>query len=75
MARRSAPSELYPRYGLEDAGGPLLGLDPHLLPELAAFAPVVRYGLFALLQHLEGSGQTELMAQLQSTSQPGWTTQ
>jgi hypothetical protein len=64
MAQSDAPSELYPRYGLEDAGGPLLGLDPHLLPELAAFAPVVRYGLFALLQHLEGSGQTELMAQL-----------
>ncbi|HBR4085258.1 TPA: sulfatase [Klebsiella pneumoniae] len=75
MAQSDAPSELYPRYGLEDAGGPLLGLDPHLLPELAAFAPVVRYGLFALLQHLEGSGQTELMAQLQSTSQPGWTTE
>ena len=75
MAQSDAPSELYPRYGLEDAGGPLLGLDPYLLPELAAFAPVVRYGLFALLQHLEGSGQTELMTQLQSTSQPGWTTE
>lgn len=25
MAQSDAPSELYPRYGLEDAGGPLLG--------------------------------------------------
>ncbi|UMX74652.1 hypothetical protein MJ559_01725 [Klebsiella pneumoniae] len=35
-------TELYPRYGLEDAGGPLLGVDPHLLPEsrLCASCPL-----------------------------------
>lgn len=60
MVQSDAPAELYPRYALNDAHAPLLGLDPHLLPELAAFTPQVRYGLFALLQHLEGSGQVEL---------------
>lgn len=73
MAQSDAPAELYPRYALNDADAPLLGLDPHLLPELAGFAPQVRYGLFALLQHLEGSGQRELAARLQSVSHAAWT--
>lgn len=73
MVQSDAPAELYPRYALNDAHAPLLGLDPHLLPELAAFTPQVRYGLFALLQHLEGSGQVELATRLQSACRADWT--
>jgi hypothetical protein len=72
MKQSDAPEELYGRYSLDDAGSELLGRDPHLLPELAAFSPKVRYGLFALLQHLEGSGQHALAERLKICSQPGW---
>lgn len=73
MQQSDAPTELYPRYGLDDAQSPLLGFDPHLLPELADFAPQIRYGLFALLQHLEGSGQHSLVEKLQAECKPSWT--
>jgi hypothetical protein len=72
MKQSDAPEELYGRYSLDDAGSELLGRDPHLLPELAAFSPKVRYGLFALLQHLEGSGQHALAERLKTCSEPGW---
>ncbi|MXJ83834.1 sulfatase [Klebsiella michiganensis] len=72
MQENDAPGELYARYGLDDAQSPLLGRDPHLLPELAAFAPQVRYGLYALLQHLEGGGQNALAEKLRAASQPNW---
>ena len=72
MQENDAPGELYARYGLDDAQGPLLGRDPHLLPELSAFAPQVRYGLYALLQHLEGGGQNALAEKLRAACQPNW---
>lgn len=67
-----APDELYARYGLDSPTGPLLGLDPHLLPELASFTPQVRYGLFALQQHLAGSGQTALLERLRQRCCADW---
>ena len=66
---------IYTPIRLDDAQSPLLGLDPHLLPELAAFTPQVRYGLFALLQHLEGSGQHVLADKLRAACQPDWARQ
>lgn len=72
MQQTDAPPELYARYRLDEASSPLLGHDPHLLPELAAFAPQVRYGLYALLQHLEASGQQRLADELKNDSQPDW---
>lgn len=73
MQENDTPGELYVRYGLDDKQSPLLGLDPHLLPELADFEPQVRYGLFALFQHLEGSGQQALAAKLRATCEAEWT--
>ncbi len=72
MQDSDAPEELYPRYGLDDAQSPLLGHDPHLLPELADYAPRVRYGLAALLQHLETTEQATLAEHLTSACHPGW---
>lgn len=72
MRESDAPAELYPRYGLTGSPAALLGLDPNILPELAGFAPQVRYGLFALLQHLEGSGQFDLAQRLQAACRADW---
>lgn len=72
MRESDAPAELYPRYGLTGSPEALLGLDPNILPELAGFAPQVRYGLFALLQHLEGSGQFDLAQRLQAACRTDW---
>ncbi|MEL0550307.1 sulfatase [Raoultella lignicola] len=72
MRESDAPAELYPRYGLTGSPAALLGLDPNILPELAGFAPQVRYGLFALLQHLEGSGQFDLAQRLQAACRTDW---
>ncbi|ECC1693946.1 sulfatase [Salmonella enterica subsp. salamae] len=72
MRRNDAPDELYARYRLDDAQSELLGLEPHLLPELAAFAPKVRYGLYALLQHLESSGQRQLAERLKTGCCADW---
>ena len=72
MRDSDAPAELYPRYGLTGAPAALLGLDPNILPELAEFAPQVRYGLFALLQHLEGSGQSDVAQRLQAACRVDW---
>lgn len=72
MRESDAPAELYPRYGLTGSPAALLGLDPNILPELAGFAPQVRYGLFALLQHLEGSWQFDLAQRLQAACRTDW---
>ncbi len=72
MQQTDAPQELYARYSLQDSASALLGLDPHLLPELASYAPKIRYGLYALLQHLEGSGQQDLAERLKTERQTGW---
>ncbi|WP_414648295.1 sulfatase [Cedecea sp.] len=72
MEKNDAPPELYARYGLNDPRSELLGRDPHLLPELAQFEPTVRYGLYALLQHLEGSDQQNLVERLLACSHPDW---
>ncbi|WP_434665553.1 sulfatase [Klebsiella sp. B345] len=72
MRDSDAPAELYPRYGLSGSPAALLGLDPNILPELSGFAPQVRYGLFALLQHLEGSGQSDLAQKLQAACRADW---
>lgn len=72
MRESDAPAELYPRYGLTGSPAALLGLDPNILPELAGFAPQVRYGLFALLQHLEGSEQFDLAQRLQAACRADW---
>jgi len=72
MQQSDAPNELYGRYGLDDAGRPLLGLDPHLLPALADYSPSVRYGLYALLQHLESCNRVELAQRLKARCRPDW---
>lgn len=72
MEQSDAPGELYTRYGLDDTQSELLGRDPHLLPELVEFTPKVRYGLYALLQHLEGSGQHNLVERLKARCHPSW---
>ncbi len=72
MKQSDAPAELYGRYSLDDAQSELLGVDPHLLPALAGFTPKVRYGLYALMQHFEASGQHSLIKRLKERCHPGW---
>lgn len=72
MRQNDAPEELYGRYGLDDPQSTLLGQDPHLLPEMADYAPAMRYGITALLQHFESRGQNELAQRLKTSSNPQW---
>lgn len=72
MRASDAPEELWDRYGLADPQTPLLGLDPSLVPEFSDSTPDVRYGLLCLQQHLENSGQGDVMSRLQAAKTSGW---
>jgi arylsulfatase A-like enzyme len=72
MRASDAPEELWDRYGLTDPQTPLLGLDPSLVPEFSDSAPDVRYGLLCLQQHLENSGQGDVVSRLQASETSAW---
>lgn len=73
MKESNAPDELYSRYSFDNPQSELLGRDPHILPDLAEYSADIRYGIYALLQHLESNDQHDLIERLKSCCHPGWT--
>ncbi|MBH3301926.1 sulfatase [Serratia marcescens] len=74
LEQSDAPPELWARYQLSDPASPLLGADPDWVPVFKDYAPQVRYGMLALMQHLEGTHQTAIIDKLNASAKSSWTT-
>ncbi|WP_312240237.1 sulfatase [Pantoea sp.] len=73
MKESDAPEELESRYGFTQPALPLLGLDPMLIPAFCDYSPQIRYGILCIQQHLENSGQSDLLLKLEKVARPEWT--